>query len=105
MSFFSSRSPHTRWPRDWSSDVCCSDLSPTHVDVVAVGVGDPLDNGAEGDRGQLGDAEGVHVGAQRDRSQGRSEERRVGQECRSDVWLSHSYKNVKPCWNYVELIV
>src|SRR5690625_6755576 len=70
MSFFSSRSPHTRWPRDWSSDVCCSDLSPTHVDVVAAGVGVPLDNGAEGDRGQLGDAEGVHVGAQRDRSQG-----------------------------------
>src|SRR5215208_7747217 len=24
--FFSSRSRHTRWPRDWSSDVCSSDL-------------------------------------------------------------------------------
>src|SRR6266702_241874 len=23
---FYSRSPHTRWPRDWSSDVCSSDL-------------------------------------------------------------------------------
>src|SRR5690625_313496 len=25
-SFFSSRRRHTRWPRDWSSDVCSSDL-------------------------------------------------------------------------------
>src|SRR5690625_5678395 len=24
--FFSSRGRHTRWPRDWSSDVCSSDL-------------------------------------------------------------------------------
>src|SRR5690625_8009175 len=24
--FFSSRSRHTSWPRDWSSDVCSSDL-------------------------------------------------------------------------------
>src|SRR5207253_3901868 len=27
--FFSSRRRHTRWPRDWSSDVCSSDL-PDH---------------------------------------------------------------------------
>src|SRR5215208_4708722 len=26
--FFSSRRRHTRWPRDWSSDVCSSDLEP-----------------------------------------------------------------------------
>src|SRR6266508_3783883 len=26
--FFSSRRLHTRWPRDWSSDVCSSDLRP-----------------------------------------------------------------------------
>src|SRR5437870_13917949 len=25
--FFSSRRRHTRWPRDWSSDVCSSDLN------------------------------------------------------------------------------
>src|SRR6266508_3693145 len=29
--FFSSRRRHTRWPRDWSSDVCSSDL-----DVVKI---------------------------------------------------------------------
>src|SRR5436309_8910158 len=27
--FFSSRRRHTRFSRDWSSDVCSSDLSPT----------------------------------------------------------------------------
>src|SRR5439155_2351414 len=27
--FFSSRRRHTRWPRDWSSDVCSSDLAGT----------------------------------------------------------------------------
>src|SRR5437773_10149795 len=26
MFFFSSGSRHTRWPRDWNSDVCSSDL-------------------------------------------------------------------------------
>src|SRR5439155_13559508 len=29
LFFFSSRRRHTRWPRDWSSDVCSSDLSST----------------------------------------------------------------------------
>src|SRR5690625_7929943 len=27
MYFIASRRRHTRWPRDWSSDVCSSDLS------------------------------------------------------------------------------
>src|SRR5437870_11435547 len=29
--FFSSRRRHTRWPRDWSSDVCSSDLGALAV--------------------------------------------------------------------------
>src|SRR5690625_2859942 len=29
LFFFSSRRRHTRWPRDWSSDVCSSDLTIT----------------------------------------------------------------------------
>src|SRR5690625_7955787 len=29
LIFFSSRRRHTRWPRDWSSDVCSSDLDQT----------------------------------------------------------------------------
>src|SRR5690625_6984982 len=31
--FFSSRRRHTRWPRDWSSDVCSSDLIMRGVEV------------------------------------------------------------------------
>src|SRR5690625_3060236 len=37
--FFSSRRRHTRWPRDWSSDVCSSDLTqfaPQVYDCVNV---------------------------------------------------------------------
>src|SRR5437870_11670194 len=40
--FFSSRRRHTRWPRDWSSDVCSSDLKrkcDAAVRRVANGVG------------------------------------------------------------------
>src|SRR5271166_4938305 len=46
--FFSSRRRHTRWPRDWSSDVCSSDL-------LAAGGGtglaaDPVVQAARADR-------------------------------------------------------
>src|SRR6266508_5245425 len=35
--FFSSRRRHTRWPRDWSSDVCSSDLwNPIQLASIAV---------------------------------------------------------------------
>src|SRR5690625_6175953 len=40
--FFSSRRRHTRWPRDWSSDVCSSDLdqiSGANVAYFKRGVG------------------------------------------------------------------
>src|SRR5215510_9681940 len=35
--FFSSRRRHTRWPRDWSSDVCSSDLHGHEVAEVLAG--------------------------------------------------------------------
>src|SRR6266702_3925588 len=41
--FFSSRRRHTRWPRDWSSDVCSSDLIANelavrqHIKIVVTG--------------------------------------------------------------------
>src|SRR5690625_3897428 len=31
--FFSSRRRHTRWPRDWSSDVCSSDLMDAEMQI------------------------------------------------------------------------
>src|SRR6266508_6389319 len=34
--FFSSRRRHTRWPRDWSSDVCSSDLVQDRDGAVGV---------------------------------------------------------------------
>src|SRR2546422_8146247 len=64
--FFSSRRRHTRCSRDWSSDVCSSDL-------VAVGAV-PLQAVAALERLQEGAEERALV---------RSEERRVGKECRS----------------------
>src|SRR5439155_9213276 len=67
--FFSSRRRHTRWPRDWSSDVCSSDLAP----------GPELD----GDVGGVGDKPIRSHTDNKTSSKNRSEERRVGKECRS----------------------
>src|SRR5439155_18622687 len=36
--FFSSRRRHTRWPRDWSSDVCSSDLATFNVTPTKTGI-------------------------------------------------------------------
>src|SRR5256884_4599089 len=87
LFFFSSRRRHTRCSRDWSSDVCSSDLRE---------VREQLDGAATRARGLPGDA-GRRIGQQADSIKGRlaaveeqiyqvknrSEERRVGKECRS----------------------
>src|SRR5690625_7178934 len=67
--FFSSRRRHTRWPRDWSSDVCSSDLvhplswqmkeldlpaERVNVHGGAVALGHPI--GASGARIEIGRA-------------------------------------------------
>ena len=70
--FFSSRRRHTRLQGDWSSDVCSSDLVADVGDAVLPHT-DALDAEAEGEAGHL-----FRVVAD-----GRSEERRVGIECRS----------------------
>src|SRR5256885_8143807 len=91
--FFSSRRRHTILQGDWSSDVCSSDLSVTrHTaqridlsdDVAALVVSErvrmakrihhPLD----GIVGITNELDGIAGGVQK-----RSEERRVGKECRS----------------------
>src|SRR5207253_8127929 len=48
--FFSSRRRHTRWPRDWSSDVCSSDLGAL-VGLWAYGI--KTDNARAKEAGQL----------------------------------------------------
>src|SRR5438093_12086585 len=87
--FFSSRRRHTRLVSDWSSDVCSSDLNsvpapqpfafgtefhgPQVVQVAALGVQDLSEQ------------------ALADHVEHRSEERRVGKECRPR-WLRYDLK-------------
>src|SRR2546430_7564193 len=87
--FFSSRRRHTRFDCDWSSDVCSSDLPVVHAHECLsihrhrVGEGGHIPRGASVHQGG-------HLGMRRRGSEttgqshgGRSEERRVGKECRS----------------------
>src|SRR6266581_1602686 len=74
--FFSSRRRHTSWTGDWSSDVCSSDL--------------PDPRRAPACEPSLGGAPGLGR-----RGSGRSEERRVGKECRSRWSPYHSKKKLK----------
>src|SRR5690348_18119117 len=78
--FFSSRRRHTRWTGDWSSDVCSSDLTRSVAAVLK--------------RGDIVVYEStVYPGAVEEDCvpllesgsalKARSEERRVGKECRS----------------------
>src|SRR5258707_6797492 len=68
--FFSSRRRHTRYWRDWSSDVCSSDLDGT--DLGALGTQQPFPPAAW-----------VCREPRQYHNKCRSEERRVGKECRS----------------------
>src|SRR5688572_32272918 len=101
--FFSSRRRHTRFDCDWSSDVCSSDL----VGVVHLDWG-PL----EVDDSDMGDGQIVTwanerlarkhdkpiflgVGFYRPHIPLRSEERRVGKECRSWVATFNERKSTE----------
>src|SRR5690606_40486393 len=75
--FFSSRRRHTRFSRDWSSDVCSSDLSKNRVSYCRI----PCDNLLRVPFHILVNQTGYGWFRQRHRL--RSEERRVGKECRS----------------------
>src|SRR5947209_12065067 len=86
--FFSSRRRHTRYWRDWSSDVCSSDL------LAGVDIQSSLTTPANATGpvpimlqfGFIGGFEG------RGGFGGRSEERRVGKECRSRWSPDHEKK-------------
>src|SRR5205809_5773853 len=67
--FFSSRRRHTRCSRDWSSDVCSSDLSMAGLELARLAI----------ERRKI-DPVALH---QLLDAALRSEERRVGKECRS----------------------
>src|SRR5690349_25121118 len=74
--FFSSRRRHTRSLRDWSSDVCSSDLGETQATLAL---------------GDLRICMVLHDGS-------RSEERRVGKECR-DRWKLDDHEEIFNIFN------
>ena len=85
--FFKQKTAYEIVSRDWSSDVCSSDLVRGRVDLHAAcdDLYRPLPRG--GGVFLVGAVIGVHGGARgvarRRSARGRSEERRVGKECRS----------------------
>src|SRR5439155_8109829 len=91
--FFSSRRRHTRWPRDWSSDVCSSDLVGVVGNTAEAGLDGPDEpslflpfaQDANSFIPYLVRTSGNPANAT---SAIRSEERRVGKECRSR-WSPH----------------
>src|SRR5205814_7480641 len=80
--FFSSRRRHTRCLSDWSSDVCSSDLR-LRVEPVS---DEELVRAKESVKGRLV-LSSESTAARMTRI--RSEERRVGKECRSRWWAYH----------------
>src|SRR5690348_17895199 len=88
--FFSSRRRHTRWTGDWSSDVCSSDLAAgtcrTGFVIALITFFWKLQCGpAQALPGRRSFAGKIRRKpyARGHPEQGRSEERRVGKECRS----------------------
>src|SRR5437870_9885350 len=91
LFFFSSRRRHTRWPRDWSSDVCSSDLFAKILRVIPISSQQrpremihSLREAAQ----VLRDGELVCIFPEGQMTRigqmlPRSEERRVGKECRT----------------------
>src|SRR3712207_7225165 len=83
--FFSSRRRHTRYWRDWSSDVCSSDLSMLLLASVlpAAAQERPPATRTSGSGQTLQQRMDALLAALGDVRASRSEERRVGKECRS----------------------
>src|SRR5438874_6199763 len=102
--FFSSRSRHTRALRDWSSDVCSSDLGDEVVALVrdVAAARDAIPSGI-----RLAPGDVTHPATIHDAAKGidgvfncmgiyeqwRSEERRVGKGCRSWRWSSSAWND------------
>src|SRR5207302_3488774 len=80
--FFSSRRRHTRFSRDWSSDVCSSDLNLKQTSPFEISPTFPSTHWAN---------YRLITGANPATSGKRSEERRVGKECRSR-WRAAPWK-------------
>src|SRR5207245_4745367 len=88
LFFFSSRRRHTRCYRDWSSDVCSSDLFKLREGVMLKG---EIVAGNKGQGPRLKTLETVDGRTLEGYARVRSEERRVGKECRCR-WWADDYK-------------
>src|SRR5437867_8401890 len=88
--FFSSRRRHTRSYGDWSSDVCSSDLD-SRTSLLESGRSATDPRRARMIRPALGPSKesARPRPAQTQQRTGRSEERRVGKECRCRGWTDH----------------
>src|SRR2546422_8704270 len=95
LFFFSSRRRHTRCSRDWSSDVCSSDLEALRQLLDRLGWGDDLIQLWREWLDPLCRLGPDGLDATRQRQAGdRSEERRVGEEGRSR-WAPYHLKKKK----------
>src|SRR5438046_5199166 len=97
--FFSSRRRHTRLVSDWSSDVCSSDLTDM---TRAINEKTQVDWATQIPLGRLGTVDDVAAAAcflASDEASyitgHRSEERRVGKECRARWSTHHSKRKMK----------
>src|SRR5688500_20278783 len=81
LFFFSSRRRHTRLQGDWSSDVCSSDLGTVRVELDTETFRGPVTRDVTVLTSDPGNPSI------------RSEERRVGKECRARRWMTNEKKN------------
>src|SRR5690606_39443292 len=105
LFFFSSRRRHTRFSRDWSSDVCSSDLLGKELrrgswghETVALGTNTDPYQRAEGRYKLMPGIIRTLADSGTPMSILRSEERRVGKECgsRAELGLDKNKKDL-PC--------
>src|SRR5437879_13347404 len=87
--FFSSRRRHTRYIGDWSSDVCSSDLKAFDLDRRNLLASNAFRQLSGGKKNQVRHSSGR---LRHRRQSVRSEERRVGKECRARWSAYHEWK-------------
>src|SRR5437868_7367743 len=92
--FFSSRRRHTRSKRDWSSDVCSSDLALGLLDRLGVAAAETVKEPESGVTFWAPDGWTSLTEAKPQFLALRSEERRVGKEWRAR-WARGQYKKKK----------